>query len=133
MHIFTHLKPESVGDSGLGVEADGMVEHDGQVGQVLDKLDELGIAENTIIIYATDNGAQVFSWPDGSMTPFRSEKNSTWEGGYRDSDDGALAQPDPQTRSLSNGIISLPDWLPTLVAAAGTTDIKEQLLERLHR
>jgi arylsulfatase len=83
MHIFTHLKEESQGKTGLGVFADGMVEHDGHVGQLLDKLDELGIADNTIVMYSTDNGAEVFSWPDGGTTPFRGEKNENWEGGYR--------------------------------------------------
>ena len=128
MHIFTHLKPESEGVTGLGIEADGMVEHDGHVGQVLDKLDELGIAENTIVIYATDNGAQIFSWPDGSMTPFRNEKNSTWEGGYRIP---MMVRWPGQIPAgvISNGIISLQDWLPTLLAAAGAPDIKEQLLD----
>lgn len=128
MHIFTHLKPESEGVTGLGTEADGMVEHDGHVGQVLDKLDELGIAGNTIVIYATDNGAQIFSWPDGSMTPFRSEKNSTWEGGYRIP---MMVRWPGQIPAgvISNGIISLQDWLPTLLAAAGQPDVKERLLE----
>ena len=83
MHVNTHLKPESEGVTGLGVYADGMVEHDGHIGQLLDKLDELGIADNTIIMYSSDNGAEVFTWPDGGMTPFRNEKNSNWEGGYR--------------------------------------------------
>jgi arylsulfatase len=128
MHIFTHLKPESEGVTGLGIEADGMVEHDGHVGQILDKLDELGIADNTIVIYSTDNGAQVFSWPDGSMTPFRSEKNSTWEGGYRIPMMVRWPGQIP-AGSLSNGIISLQDWLPTLLSAAGQPDIKEQLLD----
>jgi arylsulfatase len=128
MHIFTHLKPESEGVTGLGIEADGMVEHDGHVGQILDKLDELGIADNTIVIYSTDNGAQVFSWPDGSMTPFRSEKNSTWEGGYRIPMMVRWPGQIP-AGSLSNGIISLQDWLPTLLSAAGQPDVKEQLLD----
>ena len=83
MHIFTHLKPESEGVTGLGVYADGMVEHDGQVGQLLAKLDELGIADNTIVMYSTDNGAETFTWPDGGTTMFRGEKNTNWEGGYR--------------------------------------------------
>ena len=83
MHIWTHLKPESEGKTGLGIYPDGMVEHDGQVGQLLKKLDDLGIADNTIVIYTTDNGAETFSWPDGGTTPFRGEKNTNWEGGYR--------------------------------------------------
>ena len=83
MHIFTHLKPESEGVTGLGIYADGMVEHDGMVGQLLAKLDELGIADNTIIMYSSDNGAETFTWPDGGTTMFRGEKNTPWEGGYR--------------------------------------------------
>ena len=76
MHVFTHLKPESVGKTGLGIYADGMVEHDGMVGQLLDKLKELGIEDNTIVMYSTDNGAETFSWPDGGTTMFRGEKNT---------------------------------------------------------
>ena len=83
MHIWTHLKPESQGETGLGIYPDGMVEHDGMVGQLLEKLDELGIADNTIVMYSTDNGAETMSWPDGGTTPFRGEKNTNWEGGYR--------------------------------------------------
>jgi arylsulfatase len=83
MHIWTHLKKESVGKTGLGLYPDGMDEHDGHVGQLLKKLDDLGIADNTIVMYSTDNGAECFSWPDGGATPFRNEKGSNWEGGYR--------------------------------------------------
>ncbi|MCH7548616.1 MAG: sulfatase-like hydrolase/transferase, partial [Candidatus Krumholzibacteriota bacterium] len=83
MHVWTHLKPESEGKTGLGIYPDGMVEHDGMVGEILDKLDELGLTENTLVIYSTDNGAESFSWPDGGTTPFRGEKNDNWEGGYR--------------------------------------------------
>ena len=83
MHIFTHLKKESEGKTGLGIAADGMVEHDGHIGQLLKKLDDMKIAENTIVIWTTDNGAEVMSWPDGGTTPFRGEKNTNWEGGYR--------------------------------------------------
>jgi arylsulfatase len=83
MHINTHLKPEIVGKTGLGVYPDGMVEHDGHVGQILDKLKALGLEENTIVMYSTDNGAEVFGWPDCGTTPFRGEKNENWEGGYR--------------------------------------------------
>jgi len=127
MHVFTHLKPESEGVTGLGVQADGMVEHDGHVGQLLQKLDDLGIADNTIVIYTTDNGAQLFSWPDGNMTPFRGEKNSNWEGAYRIP---MLARWPNQipAGTISNDIFSLQDWLPTLVAAAGVPGIKERLL-----
>ena len=83
MHIWTRLKPEAQGKTGLGVYPDGMVEHDGQVGELLRKLDDLGIANNTIVIYTTDNGAETFTWPDGGTTPFRGEKNTNWEGSYR--------------------------------------------------
>ena len=127
MHIFTHLKPESEGVTGLGIYADGMVEHDNHVGEMLDKLDELGIAENTIVIYMTDNGAQFFSWPDGGTTPFRSEKNSIWEGGYRIP---MMVRWPGQIEAgrISSGIISLQDWLPTLLSAAGEPNIKDELL-----
>ena len=126
MHIFTHLKEESKGVTGLGIYPDGMVEHDGHVGQLLDKLDELGIAENTIIMYSTDNGAETFTWPDGGTTPFRGEKNTQWEGGYRVPCiikwPGVIK---PGTKV--NGIGAHEDMLPTLIAAVGETDIKEKL------
>src|SRR5262249_58195988 len=83
MHVFTHLKPESVGKTGKGIEADGMVEHDAMVGELLKQLDYLGIADNTIVLYTTDNGAEIALWPDGAMTPFHGEKGTTWEGGFR--------------------------------------------------
>lgn len=123
MHIFTHLKPVT----GLGTYPDGMVEHDGQVGQLLKKLDDLGIAKNTIVIYTTDNGAEAFSWPDGGTTPFRSEKNSNWEGGYRVP--AVVRWPNvvrPETEI--NGIFSSEDWVPTLMAACGQPDITAKLL-----
>ena len=83
MHVRTHLQPTSQNETGLGIYADGIVELDGYVGQLLDKLDQLGIADNTIVLFTTDNGAECFSWPDGGTTPFRGEKNTNWEGGYR--------------------------------------------------
>ena len=83
MHIWTHLTDDAEGVTGQGIYADGMAEHDGHVGQLLDKLDELGISDNTIIMYSTDNGAELMTWPDGGMIPFRGEKNTTWEGGFR--------------------------------------------------
>src|SRR6201996_1752646 len=83
MHIFTHLSPEWAGKTGLGIEADGMVENDHNVGQLLKKLDDLGIADNTIVVYTSDNGAEMMSWPDGGNTPFKGEKGTTWEGGMR--------------------------------------------------
>jgi arylsulfatase len=128
MHVNTHLKPESEGVTGLGVYADGMVEHDGHVGQLLDKVDELGIADNTVIMYSSDNGAEVFSWPDGGTTPFRNEKNSNWEGGYRVPTlikwPGVI---DPGT--IYNDVFSHEDMLPTIMAGVGKPDIKEQLLD----
>jgi arylsulfatase len=127
MHVFTHLKPESQGVTGLGITADALAEHDGHVGQVLQKFDDLGIADNTIVVYAADNGAQIFSWPDGNMTPFKGEKNSNWEGAYRIP---MLARWPSQISagSISNGVFSLQDWFPTLMSAVGVPQIKEQLM-----
>jgi arylsulfatase A-like enzyme len=128
MHIWTHLKPESAGKTGLGVYADGMVEHDAMVGQLLDKLDELGIASNTIVMYSTDNGAEKFSWPDGGNSPFRNEKASNWEGAYRVP--CAIRWPGViKPGTVLNDIFSHEDMLPTLLAAAGVPDVKEQLLK----
>ena len=127
MHIFTHLKPEAEGVTGLGPQADGMVELDGYVGQLLQHLEDLAISENTIVVFATDNGAQVFSWPDGNMTPFRGEKNSNWEGAYRTPMMVRWPNHIP-AGTISNGIISLQDWVPTLMTAAGVPGIKERLL-----
>ena len=127
MHIWTHLKAESQGVTGLGVYPDGMVEHDGMIGQILDKIDELGITDNTIVMYSTDNGAEVMSWPDGGTTPFRGEKNTNWEGGYRVPT--VIRWPgviEPGT--LNNEVVSHEDMLPTLLAAAGEPNIKEKLL-----
>jgi arylsulfatase A-like enzyme len=126
MHIFTHLKKESKGVTGLGVYPDGMVEHDGHVGQLLKKLDDLGIAENTIVMYATDNGAEEFSWPDGGVTPFRGEKDSNWEGGWRVP--CMIRWPGViKPGTVSNDIFSHQDMLPTLLAAAGEPDIVAKL------
>ncbi len=126
MHIWTHLKPESGGKSGFGLYADGMVEHDAQVGQLLKKLDDLKIAENTIVIYTTDNGAEIMFWPDGGMTPFRGEKATGWEGGFRAP---CMVRWPGKVKAgqVSNDILSAEDWLPTFLAAAGVTDIKEKL------
>jgi len=128
MHIWTRLQEKSKGATGQGIYADGMVEHDGHVGKLLDKLDELGITKDTIVVYSTDNGAEVLSWPDGGTTPFRGEKNTTWEGGFR----APMIVRWPgkiKPGQISNEIISLEDWLPTLVAAAGEPNIKEKLLK----
>jgi len=127
MHVNTRLKPESEGVTGLGIYADGMVEHDQHVGELLARLDTLGIEENTIIMYSTDNGAEMFSWPDGGMSPFRSEKNSNWEGGYRVPTlikwPGVI-----KPGTVYNDVFSHEDMLPTLMAAVGEPDIKEKLL-----
>ena len=128
MHIWTHLKKESQGKTGLGIYPDGMVEHDGQVGQLLDKLKELGLEDNTIVMYSTDNGAESFSWPDGGTTPFRGEKTENWEGGYRVPT--AIRWPGViKPGTVSNDIFSHEDMLPTIMAAAGVPDVKEQLLK----
>jgi len=128
MHIFTHLKDELAGKTGLGIYADGMVEHDRQVGELLAKLKELGIDENTIVMYSTDNGAEAFTWPDGGTTMFRGEKNTQWEGGYRVP--CAIKWPGViKPGTVVNDIGSHEDMLPTLVAAAGNPDAKEQLLK----
>jgi len=128
MHIFTHLKKESQGKTGLGTYPDGMVEHDGHVGRILDKLKELGLDENTIVMYSTDNGAECFSWPDGGTTPFRGEKNENWEGGYRVP--CAIRWPGViKPGTINNDIFSHEDMLPTIMAAAGVPDVKEQLLK----
>jgi arylsulfatase len=130
MHIFTHLKPESVGKTGLGIYADGMVEHDGHVGEVLAKLKELGLDENTIVMYSTDNGSEFFSWPDGGTTMFRGEKTTQWEGGYRVP--MMIKWPGViKPGTVSNEIGAHEDVLPTLLAAAGDSAVKENLLKGL--
>jgi arylsulfatase A-like enzyme len=126
MHIWTHLKEGVAGKTGLGIYPDGMVEHDRQVGQLLAKLDELGIADNTIVMYSTDNGAEEFTWPDGGVTPFRGEKDTNWEGGWRVP--CAIRWPGHiKPGTVNNGIFSHQDMLPTLVAAAGDPDISAKL------
>ncbi|HMB58275.1 MAG TPA: arylsulfatase, partial [Xanthomonadales bacterium] len=128
MHIWTHLKPSSVGVTGLGIYADGMVEHDKMVGELLDTLDTLGVADNTIVMYSTDNGAEAFSWPDGGTTMFRGEKATQWEGGFRVPT--AIRWPgviEPGT--VNNSIGAHEDMFPTLLAAAGNPDVKQELLD----
>jgi arylsulfatase A-like enzyme len=126
MHINTHLKPESQGVTGLGVYPDGMVEHDGHVGHLLHKLDELGITQDTIVMYSTDNGAELMSWPDGGSTPFRGEKNTNYEGGWRVP--CLIRWPGViEAGTVSNDVFSHTDMLPTLLAAAGDPDIVEKL------
>jgi arylsulfatase A-like enzyme len=127
MHIWTRLKAESQGKTGLGIYPDGMVEHDAMVGQILDKLKELGLEENTIVMYSTDNGAEKFTWPDGGQSPFRGEKNTNWEGGYRVP--CAIRWPGViKPGTVLNDIYAHEDMLPTLVAAAGEPQAKEKLL-----
>jgi arylsulfatase A-like enzyme len=128
MHIWTHLKAASQGKTGLGLYPDGMVELDGYIGQLLKKLDDLGIANNTIVVFTTDNGAEVMSWPDGGSTPFRGEKATNWEGGYRVP--FLMRWPGTiQPGTVSNDVIASYDLLPTFVAAAGNPDIVAQCLK----
>jgi arylsulfatase len=128
MHYVTHVPEKWAGKSGLNFYADGMLQHDAEVGQVLDKVDELGIADNTIVIYSTDNGPHFNMWPDGGITPFRGEKNTNWEGGYRVP--FLIRWPGKiEANSVRNGVTSHTDWVPTLLAAAGEPDIKNKLLK----
>src|SRR4051794_21210565 len=128
MHFRTHVKPESKGQSGRWRSEyhDTMIDHDALVGDLLDVIDTLGIRDNTIVIYSTDNGPHMNSWPDAGMTPFRGEKNSNWEGAYRVP--AMLRWPGKiAPGKVLNGIVSHNDWFPTLLAAAGVPDIAEQL------
>jgi len=130
MHFRTHAKPEIRGQAGRWQSEyhDVMIEHDQIVGKLLKKLEDLGIADDTIVMYSTDNGPHMNSWPDAGMTPFRSEKDSNWEGAFRVP--GMVRWPGViKPGTVSNEIISHLDWLPTLLAAAGETDIKEKLLK----
>jgi arylsulfatase A-like enzyme len=131
MHFRTHVRAEHRDQPGLTARteyADGMIEHDGTVGSLLKKLDDLGIANDTIVIYTSDNGPHMNSWPDGAMTPFRSEKATNWEGAFRVPCmirwPGHVAP-----GSVSNEIVSGHDWLPTLMAAVGDPEVKEKLLK----
>ncbi len=129
MHVFTHVRASMRGQSGMpGNEyADGMIEHDGHVGKLLKTLDDLNIASNTIVVYTTDNGPNQFSWPDAATTPFRSEKDTNWEGAFRVP---AMVRWPGRIKAgeVSNEMVSGLDWFPTLLAAAGDTDIKNRLL-----
>ena len=128
MHFRTHVKPELRGISGQDEYSDGMVEHDRHIGLFLKKLDDLGIAENTIVLYSTDNGPHMNSWPDAAMTPFRGEKNTNWEGGWRVP--AMVRWPGKiEAGAVSNEIMHHMDWLPTFLATAGVPDIKEQLIK----
>ncbi len=127
MHFRTHVKEELRGISGQDEYSDGMVEHDMHVGRFLDLLDELGIADNTIVFYSTDNGVHMNTWPDGGMTPFRSEKNTNWEGAMRVP--AFVRWPGRiEAGSVTNEIVHHMDWMPTLLAIAGEPDVKKKLL-----
>jgi arylsulfatase len=128
MHMFTHTKPESVGQAGRWQSPyhDTMIDHDKNVGQMLDLLDELGIAEDTFVMYSTDNGPHRNSWPDGAMTPFRSEKNTNWEGAFRIP--MLVRWPGKvEAGSTANGIVQHHDWFPTFMEMAGATDVVDKL------
>ncbi len=128
MHVWTHLSPQWENKTGFGLYADGMAELDDVVGRLLKKLDDLGIADNTIVLFSSDNGAELFSWPDGGMHPFKGEKGTTWEGGFRSP---ALARWPGVIKpgTIVNDIMSHEDWLPTLLAAAGDPEMKQKLLK----
>jgi arylsulfatase len=126
-HFRTHLAAKNRGKSGQDDYSDRMVTHDEQIGQMLDKLDELGIADNTIVMYSTDNGPENDTWPDGANTPFRGQKDTNWEGGWRVP--AFIRWPGKiQAGTVLNGIVSHQDMLPTLLAAAGEPDINQKLL-----
>ena len=130
MHFRTHVKEENRDEPGLTARteyADGMIEHDNHVGKLLDHLDKLDIADNTIVLYTTDNGPHKNTWPDAGLSPFRNEKNSNWEGAFRVP--CAIRWPEKiKAGGVSNEIVSGLDWLPTLMAAVGEDDIKSKLL-----
>jgi arylsulfatase len=126
MHVFTHLKPDSDGKTGLGLYPDGMVELDGYVGQLLQKLEDLRVVDNTIVVFTTDNGAEVMSWPDGGSTPFRGEKDTNWEGGWRVP--FLMRWPGVvKPGQIINEICSLEDMIPTFAAAGGEPDLVEKV------
>jgi len=130
MHFRTHAKPESLGQSGVAQSEyhDAMIDHDKNVGSILDLIDQLGIADNTIVLYSTDNGPHKNSWPDAGTSPFRNEKNSGWEGAYR-VPSFARWPGNIKPGSVSNEIMSHLDWVPTLLAAAGEPEVKEKLMK----
>jgi arylsulfatase A-like enzyme len=127
-HVWTHLSPKWANKSGYGLYADAMMEMDWEVGELLKKLDDLGVANNTIVIFTSDNGAETFSWPDGGNHPFKGEKGTTYEGGFRVplvvKWPGAI-----KPGTIVNDIIAGEDWMPTLMAAAGDPNVKEKLLQ----
>ena len=128
MHFRTHVKAEHRGISGQDEYSDGMVEHDMQVGELLKLIDDLGLAKDTVVMYSTDNGPHYNTWPDAGTTPFRSEKNSNWEGAYRVPAFIRWPEHFPANVTL-NGIVAHEDWLPTFAAIAGNPDVKQQLLK----
>jgi arylsulfatase A-like enzyme len=131
MHVWTHLSPEWQNKSGFGLFADGMMELDWEVGELLKKLDDLGIADNTIVVFTSDNGAEIFSWPDGGMIPFKGEKGTTFEGGFRVP--CLVRWPGTiKPNTIVNDIMSHEDWMPTFMAAAGDSTVKEKLLTGMH-
>ena len=128
MHFRTHVAKKNLGKSGQDPYSDRMVVHDEQIGMILDKLDELGIADNTIVMYSTDNGPENDTWPDGASTPFRSQKDTNWEGGWRVP--AFIRWPDKiKPGTVLNGIVSHIDMFPTLLAAAGERDVVQKLLK----
>jgi arylsulfatase A-like enzyme len=128
MHFRTHVKESNRGISGQDEYSDGMVEHDMHVGQLLQLLDELKIADNTVVMYSTDNGPHYNTWPDAGTTPFHGEKNSSWEGAFRVPAFVKWPGHFPAGTTL-NGIVSHEDWLPTFAAIAGETNVKDRLLK----
>ena len=128
MHVFTHLKKASQGKTGLGIYPDGMVETDGHVGELLKLLDDLGAADNTIVVYTTDNGAEGNTWPDGGTTPFKGEKATNWEGGFRVP--CLIRWPGViKPGTIVNDICAHEDFIPTFAAAAGDPDLVDKLLK----
>src|SRR6476619_7188528 len=128
MHIFTHLKAASQGKTGFGIYPDGMVEHDGMVGELLKLVDDLGVADNTIVVYTTDNGAEVFTWPDGGTTPFKGEKATNWEGAFRVP--MCIRWPGViKPGQVINDMCAHEDLIPTFAAAAGEPDLVAKVLK----
>jgi arylsulfatase len=128
MHVFTHLKKESQGKTGFGLYPDGMVETDGHVGELLKLVDDLGVADNTIVVYTTDNGAEVFTWPDGGSTPFKGEKATNWEGGFRVP--CLIRWPGViKPGTIVNDVCAHEDFIPTFAAAAGDPDLVEKVVK----
>ncbi|GLT19808.1 arylsulfatase [Vibrio zhanjiangensis] len=128
MHFRTHVKESQLGKTGISYYADAMVEHDNHVGQLLKKVDELGVKDNTIVFYSTDNGPHMNTWPDAGITPFRGEKNTNWEGAFRVP---AMVRWPGKIKAgeVSNEIMHHMDWMPTFLAAAGQSDVKEKLVQ----